>query len=34
MKSNETSLGQALVGFAIIILLFLISARLEYLFNY
>lgn len=34
MKSDETSLGQALVGFAIIILLFLISARLEYLFNY
>lgn len=33
MESNNTSLGQALVGFALIIILFLISARIEHVVN-
>ena len=34
MNTERNSFGQALVGFALIIILFIISARIEYLFNY
>lgn len=33
MKEKETSLTEALMGFAIIIILFLISARIEHVVN-
>lgn len=34
MKEKETSFIEALMGFAIIIILFLISARIEHVINY